>query len=97
MALTDGIVLATALDELLETFETLRRDNLVELRSWRLGPSELSRTGRHPELGVVTLEALPATWTVHDLSHLAQISRAMAHQYRDHVGAWREYLPILQR
>ena len=33
--------------------------------------------------------------TVHDLSHIAQISRVMAKQYSGAVGAWREYMPIL--
>ena len=85
------------LAELLDTFEGLRRENLSELRSWGLGPEELARTGLHPALGVVTLEALLATWTVHDLAHLAQIARAMSHQYRERVGAWEEYLSILRR
>jgi hypothetical protein len=49
----------------------------------------------HPALGRVTLGQLLAAWVVHDLGHLAQIERVMARQYRDAVGPWREYLPIL--
>jgi hypothetical protein len=54
-------------------------------------------TGEHPELGPVTLEQLLATWVAHDLGHLAQIARVMAKQYRDAVGPWEAYLPVLQR
>jgi len=34
---------------------------------------------------------------VHDLGHVAQIARVQAKQYREDVGAWGEYLPVLQR
>lgn len=51
----------------------------------------------HPELGPVTLRQLLATWVVHDLGHLHQVAKAMAFQYRDEVGPWREYLTILPR
>ena len=69
----------------------------TELRSWRLTPEQLRWTGEHPELGTVTLEQLLATWVVHDLGHLAQIGRVMAKQYRDAVGPWQAYLPVLHR
>ena len=52
-------------------------------------------TGRHPELGAVTLQQLLATWVVHDLDHVRQLAEAIAHQYADQVGPWRQYLPIL--
>ncbi len=58
---------------------------------------ELNRTGTHPELGTVTLSQLLATWTVHDLSHIAQIARVMAKQYKHQAGPWREYIPLLDR
>jgi len=58
-------------------------------------PNMLARKGTHPALGQVTLGQLMATWLVHDLSHLAQIERVMARQYRDAVGPWRENLRIL--
>jgi hypothetical protein len=54
-------------------------------------------TARNPEFGPVTAQELIATWVVHDLGHLAQISRAMAFQYRDAVGPWRAYLSILPK
>jgi hypothetical protein len=85
------------LPTLLETFGRLRASNLRELRSLELRPEDLARRGTHPALGTVTLEQLLSTWVVHDLGHLAQIARVMAKQYREEVGPWREYLPVLDR
>jgi hypothetical protein len=83
------------LDSLLEEFSQLRRANIELLVSWRLGPEELALPGEHPSLGPVTLEQLLAAWVVHDLGHIAQISRVLAKQYRAEVGPWTPYLPIL--
>jgi DinB superfamily len=85
------------LPTLLETFARLRASNLRALRSLDLGPAQLARRGTHPALGTVTLEQLLATWVVHDLGHIAQVARVMAKQYREDVGPWREYLPVLDR
>ena len=46
--------------------------------------------------GAVTLSQLLATWAAHDLTHLHQLSRVMAHQYREAVGPWSAYLGVLQ-
>lgn len=86
-----------SLDSLLDHFVDARRANLETLRGWRLTAAQLSFPGRHPELGRVDLRQLLATWAVHDLSHLAQISRVMAKRYTQEVGVWRAYLPILNR
>ncbi len=83
------------LNKLLETFAQLRAENLAELRVMRLSHTELERTGQHPELGVVTLRQLLATWVVHDLDHVGQIARVMAKAYGDEVGPWRAYVSIL--
>jgi hypothetical protein len=85
-----------SLGELLDEFARLRRENLIELRALDLRPADLDRRGRHPALGVVTLSELLATWAAHDLTHLHQISRVMAHQYREAVGPWSQYLGVLQ-
>ena len=85
-----------SLSQLLDEFARLRTENLIELRAWRLRPEDLQRRGRHPALGVVTLSQLLATWAAHDLTHLHQISRVMAHQYREAVGPWAKYLGVLQ-
>jgi len=86
-----------SLSELLETFERMRGENLRELDQMHLTPELLSKRGKHPELGIVTLSELLATWVVHDLGHIAQIVRVMSKQYGDAVGPWRAYLSILSR
>lgn len=84
-----------SLAQLLDEFARLRGENLNELRALNLKPEDLARRGHHPELGVVTLSQLLATWVVHDLTHLHQISRVMAYQYREAVGPWSAYLGVL--
>ena len=84
-----------ALADLLVTFRALRARNLATLESWQLTEEDLARTGTHPEFGRVTLAQLLATWTVHDLGHIAQIVRTMASRYGTDVGPWRAYLRIL--
>jgi hypothetical protein len=85
-----------SLEQLLDEFSRLRAENLGELRALNLRQEDLERRGRHPSLGVVTLSQLLATWAVHDLTHLHQISRVMAYQYREAVGPWSKYLGVLQ-
>jgi hypothetical protein len=82
--------------ELLDDFARLRSENLALLQAMSLRPEELDRRGRHPALGVVTLSQLLATWAAHDLTHLHQISRILAHQYREAVGPWSKFLGVLQ-
>ena len=84
-----------SLRELLDEFAHLRSENLNALGAMNLQPSDFDRRGRHPELGVVTLSQLLATWAVHDLTHLHQLSRVMAYQYTDLVGPWSAYLGVL--
>ena len=86
-----------SLDGLLDQFATLRAASLTTLAGWRLTDTELALEGEHPEFGVVMLRQLLATWVAHDLGHVAQVARVMAKQYRDAVGPWRAYLPILTR
>ena len=52
-------------------------------------------TASHPSLGVVTLRQLLSTWVVHDLGHIAQITRVMAKQYTNEIGPWAAFLPIV--
>jgi len=85
------------LPELLEEFARLRAENLATLQGWSLTDHELALEGVHPEFGPVTLRQLLATWVAHDLGHLAQTARVMAKQYRDAVGPWRAYLPVMNR
>ena len=85
------------LGDLLDEFEQLRRENLGTLASWSLDDARLTLTGVHPEFGSVTLRQLLATWVVHDLGHIAQVARVMARQYREAIGPWEAYLPIVHR
>jgi uncharacterized damage-inducible protein DinB len=83
--------------ELLDTFATLRAQNLETVRALQLEPADFVRRGMHPSLGSVTLEQLLATWVTHDMTHMAQISRVIAKQFKDEVGPWREYIGVLNR
>ncbi len=83
--------------ELLDDFATLRAQNLETVRALQLEPADFARKGMHPSLGSVTLEQLLATWVTHDMTHLVQISRVIAKQFKDEVGPWREYIGVLNR
>jgi hypothetical protein len=85
-----------SLEQLLDEFARLRSENLAALQALNLKPEDLLRRGRHPALGVVTLSELLATWAVHDLTHLHQLSRVIAHRYGDAVGPWSAYLGVLK-
>jgi hypothetical protein len=84
------------LEHFLDEFASVRSESLSELRALDLRQEDLDRRGRHPALGSVTLSQLLATWAVHDLTHLHQISRVMARQYRDTVGPQTAYLGVLK-
>jgi hypothetical protein len=85
-----------SLEQLLDEFARAREESLSQLRAMNLRPEDLARQGRHPALGTVTLSQLLGTWAVHDLTHLHQISRVMAHQYRAIVGPQEKFLGVLQ-
>jgi len=81
--------------QLLNEFNKLRKQNTERLRSKNLSQDDLRKKGIHPSLGEVTLSQLLSAWVVHDLNHIAQVSRVMAKQYKTEVGPWQEYLRIL--
>jgi DinB superfamily len=85
-----------SLSPLLDEFARLRSQSLDELNGLDLRPVDFERRGRHPVLGTVTLSELLAAWAAHDLTHLHQISRIMAYQYRHAVGPWVKFLGVLQ-
>lgn len=84
-----------SLDSLLDEFARLRAENLAELSAWQLTSTQLELEGTHPTFGPVTLRELIAAWVVHDLGHIAQIARVIAKQYRDEVGPWTPFMPVL--
>jgi hypothetical protein len=85
-----------SLPQLLDEFARVRSESLDQLRALHLQPADLDRCGRHPVFGPVILSQHLATWVCHDLTHLHQISRILAHQYREAVGPWSAYLGVLQ-
>jgi len=84
------------LADLLSEFESHRRECIETLRSLNLTEQQLDLRGTHPALGPATLRELLAAWVVHDLNHIAQTAKAMAFQYADQVGPWRQYLSVLR-
>jgi hypothetical protein len=86
-----------SLAQLLDEFKTLRGKNVQTLRSLNIIDKDLEAKGIHPAFGEVSLFQLLSTWVVHDLNHIAQISRVMAKQYKEDVGPWTEYLKILRQ
>ncbi|HUH62277.1 MAG TPA: DinB family protein [Terracidiphilus sp.] len=84
------------LPQLLGEFASLRAEKLDELRAMNLSEADLEKRGTHPALGVVTLSQLLSTWAAHDLTHLHQISRIMAVQYREAVGPWTKFLGVMR-
>ena len=85
-----------SLAELLELFERRRAASLARIRELGLTDADLGRPGRHPDLGPVTLGQLLSTWVVHDLAHLAQITRVLAKARAPEIGPWKAYFRVLQ-
>jgi len=86
-----------SMKQLVEEFTVIRKQNLGILRSLKIKDSDLNRKGLHPVFGEVNLRQLLSTWVVHDLGHIAQISRTMSTQYKSEVGPWIQYLGVLTK
>jgi hypothetical protein len=84
------------LDQLVERFARLRSENLALFGELVTG-ADLDRKGFHPALGEASLRELLATWSVHDLDHIAQIFAGMAGSRDADVGPWKAFLGILLR
>jgi hypothetical protein len=84
------------LNQLLKEFKMLREENLKKLKSHQLKEEDFDKTGIHPYFGAITMRQLLSTWTIHDLSHIAQISRVMAKQYKEAIGPWTEFFRMMQ-
>ena len=80
---------------LLDEFDLARKENMEWLKSLNLKEKDFDKKGLHPKLGEVTLRNLLSTWVVHDLTHIAQITRVMAKQYKSEMGTWPEFFRIL--
>jgi len=84
------------LSQLLDKFEKLRKENMEWFRSLKISEANLDKKGMHPVLGQVTLRNLLATWVIHDLTHIAQVTRVMAKQYKEEMGPWIEFFRIMK-
>ena len=84
-----------SLQQLLDEFEKLRKESLGWLRSLNLTETDFAKKGNHPDLGEVTLQQLLSTWVAHDLTHIAQVTRVMAKQYKEEIGPWINFFRIL--
>lgn len=82
--------------ELLDSFESLRTENMRILSGLDLSDDNLGKTGIHPEFGTVTLRQLLSTWVVHDQSHIFQIARVLGKQLKDEAGPWTRYIRMIQ-
>lgn len=87
---------AKPLADLLAEFKERRIENLATLKSLELNDAKLLENGIHPALGKVSLKELLSAWVVHDLGHIAQISRVLAKQYKNEVGSFKEYIRIIK-
>ena len=85
-----------SLSQLLDEFENLRAANMKWFKSLGLTTVKLDAEGMHPVLGKVTLRQLLATWVIHDLTHIAQVTRVMAKQYKEEMGPWIKFFRIME-
>lgn len=83
------------LKEQLNQFKDLRLKNIEILKS-SVTSNDFNKIGIHPKFGEVTLKQHLATWVVHDLTHIFQITETLALRYKEAVGPWLEYLKILK-
>jgi DinB superfamily len=90
-----GMPHTQTLPQLLDDFARLRATSLSQLNALNLTEHDLARCGLHPAFGSITLSQLLSTWAAHDLTHLHQLTRIMAHQYRASVGPYQKYLGVL--
>lgn len=86
-----------SLSTLLAEFKILRKESIVTLRRKNITSADLMKKGIHPAFGEVTLRQLLSAWVVHDFTHLAQIVRVMAKQYKEETGPWIEFLSVLKK
>ncbi len=76
--------------EHLTGFVAARRASIDALR--RAPSSAGSRTGKHSELGMITLAEMLNEWASHDLGHLRQIAELYrAHAFHPNSGPFQKY------
>ena len=85
-----------SLQQLLYDFEIIRKENIVWFKALQLTEADLDKKGSHPKLGEVTMRNLLSTWVIHDLTHIAQVTRVMAKQYKEEMGPWLQFFRIME-
>lgn len=83
------------LQQLLDEFAALRKKNIEWMKSLKLTEADFDKKGMHPVLGEVTMRQLLSTWVIHDLTHIAQLGRVMAKQYKGEMGPWIDFFRIM--
>lgn len=91
-----SIIKGKTISDLLIEFKSLREKNIEKLQSLQLSAADLNKTARHPKIGIVSISQILSTWVAHDLTHLAQINRVMAKQYKLEIGSFIEFLTRLK-
>lgn len=77
----------------LQSFRKERDRSLSWLR--HLPSSGLARTGRHAELGPITVSELMNEWAFHDLGHVRQIAELYrARAFYPHMGGFQRYYSV---
>lgn len=85
-----GTPLGTAVPlEMARRFAQMRRESLDLLAD--LKESDLQRSARHAELGMVTLGEMLHEWVAHDLNHTIQAERALMQPFIRDCGPWKIY------
>jgi hypothetical protein len=84
-----------SISTLLQEFSILRQNSLMQLRAMNIQAADMSKTAIHPRFGSISLQQIIAAWTVHDMSHIAQIMRIMSGQYKEYTGPFGQLLRIL--
>ncbi|AWI26327.1 DinB family protein [Flavobacterium pallidum] len=90
------IAKSNSTDTLLTEFVRLRQKSITELRGFNLSEADFEKSAFHPKIAEVSLGQLIAAWVAHDLSHITQVSRTLAQQYKNEVGPFTEFLKILK-
>ena len=84
-----------SLQQLLNEFARIRMENMDWFKALQLTDADMDKIGLHPKLGEVTLRNLLSTWVIHDLTHIAQVTRVMAKQYKEEMGPWVDFFRIM--
>jgi uncharacterized damage-inducible protein DinB len=84
-----------SVESLVRQFKQLREDGLRDILSLDLQESDFLKTANHSLLGEVSLKQLVSTWVAHDLTHISQITRIIAKQYKDELGPFIEFMKRL--